>query len=90
MEFCFVFANTLTKSPWQQRYFRCWSPRHNELECTMANLLHWTEALHFFSSRDAIIVVGSVLEKNFDGDFVPDQEKDIKRWPPCWVPKLKT
>ena len=50
--------------------------------CT--NLVHWTCALHRFSSRDAIIVVGSVLEKHFDGDFTPDQEKEItfKRWPP--------
>ena len=54
----------------------------NELECT--DLVHWTEALHRFSSRDAIIVVGSVLEKHFDGDFTPGQEKEItfKRWPP--------
>ena len=65
--------------PW---HFRCWSLRRNELECT--NLVHWTEALHRFSSRDAIIVVCSVLEKHFDGDFTPDQEKKItfKRWPP--------
>ena len=54
----------------------------NELECT--DLVHWTEALHHFSSRDAIIVVGSVSGKHFDGDFTPDQEKEItfKRWPP--------
>ena len=40
--------------------------------------------LHRFSSRDAIIVVGSVLGKHFDGDFTPDQGKEItfKRWPP--------
>ena len=65
--------------PW---HFRCWSLRRNELECT--NLVHSTGALHRFSSRDAIIVVGSVLEKHFDGDFTPDQEKEItfKRWPP--------
>ena len=65
--------------PW---HFRCWSLRRNELECT--DLVHWTEPLHCFSSRDAIIVVGSVLEKHFDGDFTPDQEKKItfKRWPP--------
>ena len=65
--------------PW---HFRCWSLRRNVLECT--DLVHWTEALHHFSSRDAIIVVGSVLEKHFDGDFTPDQEKEItfKRWPP--------
>ena len=53
--------------PW---HFRCWSLRRNELECT--DLVHWTEALHRFSSRDAIIVVGSVFEKHFDGDFTPD------------------
>ena len=54
----------------------------NELEWT--DLVHWTVALHRFSSRDAIIVVRSVLEKHFDGDFTPDQEKEItfKRWPP--------
>ena len=58
------------------------SLRRNELECT--DLVHWTEALHRFSSRDAIFLVGSVLEKHFDGDFTPDQEKKItfKRWPP--------
>ena len=63
-------------------HFRCWSLRRNELECT--DLVYWTGALHRFSSRDAIIVVGSVLEKHFDGDFTPDQEKEItfKRWPP--------
>ena len=74
-------AGTAKKSshPW---HFRRWSLRHNELECT--NLVHWTEALHRFSSRDAIIVVGSVLEKHFGSDFTPDQEKEItfKRWPP--------
>ena len=74
-------AGTAKKSshPW---HFRCWSLRRNELECT--DLVHWTEALHRFSSRDAIIVVGSVLEKHFDSDFTPDQEKKItfKRWPP--------
>ena len=74
-------AGTAKKSshPW---HFRCCSLRRNELECT--DLVHWTEALHRFSSRDAIIVVGSVLEKHFDGDFTPDQEKKItfKRWPP--------
>ena len=53
----------------------CWSPKRNELECT--NMVHWTAASHRFSSRDAIIVVGSVLEKHFDGDFTPDQEKEI-------------
>ena len=66
--------------PW---HFRCWSLRRNELECT--DLAHWTGALHrFFLSRDAIIFVGSLLEKHFDGDFTPDQEKEItfKRWPP--------
>ena len=54
----------------------------DELEST--NLVHWTEAFHRFSSRDAVIVVGSVLEKHFDDDFTPDQEKEItsKRWPP--------
>ena len=44
----------------------------------------WTGALHRFSSRDAIIVVGFVLEKHFGGDFTfRDQEKEItfKRWP---------
>ena len=74
-------AGTAKKSshPW---HFRCWSLRRNELECT--DLVHWTEALHRSSSRDAIIVVGSVLEKHLDGDFTPDQEKKItfKRWPP--------
>ena len=65
-------AGTAEKSshPW---HFRCWSPRRNELECT--DLVHWTEALHRSLSRDAIIVVGSVLEKHLDGDFTPDQEK---------------
>ena len=48
------------------------------------NLVHWTEALHRFSSRDAIIVVSSALEKHFDGDFTQDQDKEIafKRRPP--------
>ena len=61
-------AGTAKKSshPW---HFRCWSLRRNELECT--DLIHWTEALHRFSSRDAIMDVGSVLEKHFDGDFSP-------------------
>ena len=47
-------------------------------------MVHWTEALHRFSSRDAIIVVGSALEKHFDDDFTHNQEKEItfKRWPP--------
>ena len=65
--------------PW---HFRYWSLRRNELECT--NLVRWTGALHRFSSRDAIIVVGFVLEKHFGGDFTRDQEKEItfKRWPP--------
>ena len=55
----------------------------NELEVECTDMVHWTEALHRFSSRDAIIVVGSVLEKHFDSDFTPDQEKEItfKRWP---------
>ena len=81
-------AGTAKKSshPW---HFRCWSLRRNELECT--DLLHWTEALHRFSSRDAIIVVGSVLEKHFDGDFTPDQEKKITfQTLSTGVPKLKT
>ena len=72
-------SGTAKKSshPWD---FRCWSPSRNDLECT--NLVHWTEALHRFSSRDAIIVVGSALEKHFDGDFTQNQEKEItfKRW----------
>ena len=55
-------------------HFWCWSLRRNELECT--NLVHWTEELHRFSSRDAITVVGFVLEKHVDDDFTPDQEKD--------------
>ena len=65
--------------PW---HFWYWSLRRNELECT--NFVHWTEALHHFSSHDAIIVVGSVLEKHFGDDFTRDQEKEItfKRWPP--------
>ena len=76
-------SGTAKKSshPW---HFRCWSSSRNgnNLECT--NLVHWTEALHRFSSRDAIIAVGSALEKHFDGDFTQDQEKEItvKRWPP--------
>ena len=76
---CSAGAAKKSSHPW---HFRCWSLRRNELECT--DLVHWTEALHRFSSRDAIIVVGSVLEKHFDGDFTPDQEKKItfKRWPP--------
>ena len=47
-------------------------------------MVHWTAALHRFSSRDAIFGVGSVLEKHFDGDFTQDKEKEItfKRWPP--------
>ena len=53
----------------------------------------FTGQRHFtvFLSRDATIVVGSVLEKHFDGDFTPDQEKEItfKRWPPGYN-KVKT
>ena len=45
------------------------------LACT--NLVRWTGALYRFSSRDAIIVVGSVLEKHLGGDFTRDQEKEI-------------
>ena len=43
-----------------------------------------------FSSRVAIIAVDSMLEKHFDGDFTPDQERQItfKRW--GGVPNLKT
>ena len=74
-------SGTAKKSshPW---HFRCWSPSRNDFQCT--NLVHWTEALHRFSSCDAIIVVGSALEKHFDGDLTQDQEKEItfKRWPP--------
>ena len=64
-------------------YFWYWSLRCNELECTSTNLVRWTGVLHRFSSRDAIIVVGFVLEKHFVGDFTWDQEKEIifKRWP---------
>ena len=47
-------------------------------------MVYWRESLYGFSSRDAIIVVGFVLEKHIDGDFTADHEKDItfKRWPP--------
>ena len=38
-------------------------------------MVHWTEALQRFSSRDAIIVVVSVLEKHFDGDFTKIKKK---------------
>ena len=63
-------------------HFRCWSPTRNELECI--NLVYWREVLYGFSSRDAIIVCGSALEKHFEGEFTPDQEREItfKRWPP--------
>ena len=74
-------SGTAKKSsrPW---HFLCWSSSRNDLECT--NLVHWTEALHHFSWRAAIIVVGSALEKHFGGDFTQDREKEItfKRWPP--------
>ena len=74
-------AGTAKKSshPW---HFRCWSPKRNELGST--NLVQCTEALHRFSSRDAIIVVSAGLEKHFDGDFSPENEKEIpfKCWPP--------
>ena len=56
--------------PW---HFRCWSPSRNELEWT--NQVHWTEALHRFSSRDPIFVLGSVLERHFDGDFTKMKKK---------------
>ena len=74
--------------PW---HFRCSSPRRNDLE--RINLVtvvyYWSGERHctVFSSRDAIMVVGFVLEKHVDGNFTPDQEKEItfKRWPPgCW------
>ena len=76
---CNAVTGKKNRHPW---YFRCWSPMRNELECP--NLVHRTEELHRFSSRDATIVVGSVLVKHFDGDFTPDQGKEIifKRWPP--------
>ena len=48
----------------------CLELSFNELECT--NLVHWTAALDRFSSRHAVIVVGSVSEKHFDGDFTQD------------------
>ena len=70
--------------PW---HFRCWSLTRNELECT--DLVYWTGALHRFSSRDAIIVVGSVLEKHFDGDFTQDQEKEITFKLATGVPKAE-
>ena len=77
-------AGTAEKSS-HPRHLRCWSARRNELGCI--NLVYWRlyrTALYGFSSRDAIIVVGFVLDKHFDGDFTPDQEKEItfKRWPP--------
>ena len=64
------------------RHFRCWSPRRNGFEGF--NLVYWREALHCFSLRGAIIVVGFELEKHFDGDFISDQGKEItfKRWLP--------
>ena len=69
--------------------FRCWSPRRNELECI--NLVYWREALYGFSSRDAIMVVGFVLEKHFGGDFTADQEKRSHfQTLATGVPKLKT
>ena len=49
------------------------SLRRNELECTY--LVHWTGALHRFSSRDAIIFVGSVLEKHFSLTMILPQIK---------------
>ena len=49
---CSVGKAKESTHPW---HFRCWSPRSNELECT--DLVHWTGALHRFSSGDAIIVV---------------------------------
>ena len=33
--------------------------------------------LYRYTPGDAVIVGGSVLEKHFDGDFIPDQEKKI-------------
>ena len=39
------------------------------------DLVHWTEAFHRSSSRDTIIVVGSVLEKHFDGDLPEIKKK---------------
>ena len=63
-------AGTAKKSG-HPRHFWCWSPTRNELECI--NLVYWREVLYGFSSRDAIIVVGSVLEKHFEGEFTPDQ-----------------
>ena len=46
--------------------------------------MYWREALHGFSSRDEIFVVGFLLQKHFDGDFTSDQGKEItfKRWLP--------
>ena len=38
-------------------------------------LAHWTGHCTVFLSRDAIVFVGSLLEKHFDVDFTPDQEK---------------
>ena len=82
-------SGTAKKSshPW---HFRCWSPSRNDLECT--NLVHWTEALHRFSSREANIVVGSALEKHFDGDFTQPRSRKRNHFQTLatGVPELKT
>ena len=71
-----------------QSHFQCWSPRRNELEST--NLAHWTEVLHRFSSRDAIIVVGSVLGKCFGGDYPRSRKRDHFQKLATGLPKVKT
>ena len=61
----------------------------NMHECT--NRVHWTEAWHRFSSRDAIIVLGSVLEKHFLRWFYPrSRKRNHFQTLATGVPKLKT
>ena len=52
------------------------SVAHRGVTNLTASIL-FTGERYGFSSRDAIFVVGSVLEKHFDGDFTPDHEKEI-------------
>ena len=83
-------SGTAKKSshPW---HFRCWSSSRNgnNLECT--NLVHWTEALHRFSSRDAIIACWFCVRKALWWWFYPrSRKRNHCQTLATRVPKLKT
>ena len=69
--------------PW---HFRCWSPKRNELECNRSGSTGQRQNTVFrhVMQLSLLILCLIKIEKHFDGDFTPDQEKEItfKRWPP--------